>query len=97
MRPGRSAALRTVPNDIERPWYVRSDDDGPDRGPTQIVETVNGQLAQLFGIEDNKAHAFKGLYARLHSKLAAHTFAIYLNRRLGNPDPLRIKALAFPI
>ena len=63
----------------------------------QIVETVNGQLAQLFGIEDNKAHSFDGLRARLYSKLTAHTFAIFLNRRLGNPDPLHIKALAFPI
>jgi DDE family transposase len=63
----------------------------------QIVETVNGQLAQLFGIEDNKAHSFDGLRARLYSKLTAHTFAIYLNRCLGNPDPLHIKGLAFTI
>lgn len=63
----------------------------------QIVETVNGQLAQLFGIEENKAHSFDGLRARLYSKLTAHTFALYLNRCLGNPDPLRVKGLAFPI
>ena len=63
----------------------------------QIVETVNGQLAQRFGIEENKAHSFDGLRARLYSKLTAHTFAIYLNRCLGNPNPLRIKELAFPI
>jgi hypothetical protein len=63
----------------------------------QIVETVNGQLAQLFGIEQNKAHSFDGLRARLYSKLTAHTLALYLNRLLRNPDPLRIKALAFPI
>jgi Transposase DDE domain len=63
----------------------------------QIVETVNGQLAQHFGIEENKAHSFDGLRARLYSKLTAHTFALYLNRCLGNPDPLRLKGLAFPI
>lgn len=63
----------------------------------QIVETVNGQLAQLFGIEQNKAHSFDGLRARLYSKLTAHTLAVYLNRLLRTPDPLRIKALAFPI
>src|SRR5215207_1889077 len=63
----------------------------------QIVETVNGQLANLFGIEDNHAHSFDGLRARLYSKLTAHTLAVYLNRLLRNPDPLRIKALAFPI
>lgn len=63
----------------------------------QIVETVNGQLAQLFGIEDNKAHSFDGLRARLYAKLTAHTLALFLNRRLGNPDPLHIKSLAFGI
>ena len=63
----------------------------------QLVETVNGQLAQHFGIEENKAHSFDGLRARRSSQLTAHTFAIYLNRCLGNPDPLRIKGLAFPI
>jgi hypothetical protein len=33
---------------------------------------------------------------RLLSKLAAHTLCIYLNRVLGNPNWLQIKALAFP-
>jgi hypothetical protein len=63
----------------------------------QIVETVNGQLAQLFGSEENKALSFDGLRARLYRTLTAHTFAVYLNRCLGTPDPLRIKGLVFPI
>jgi hypothetical protein len=62
----------------------------------QIVETVNGQLADLFHIEENHAHSFDGLCARLYSKLTAHTLAVYLNRLLGNPDCLHLKALAFP-
>ncbi len=62
----------------------------------QIVETINGQLADLFRIEENHAHSFDGLCARLYSKLAAHTLAVYLNRLLGNPDCLHLKALAFP-
>jgi hypothetical protein len=62
----------------------------------QIVETVNGQLADLFHIEENHAHSFDGLCARLYSKLTAHTLAVYLNRLLGNPDCLKLKALAFP-
>ena len=62
----------------------------------QIVETVNGQLAELFHIEENHAHSFEGLCARLYSKLTAHTLGVYLNRRLGNPDCLHLKALAFP-
>jgi len=63
----------------------------------QIVETVNGQLAHLFGIEENHAHSFDGLRARLYSKLTAHTLAVYLNRLLRTTEPLRIKPLAFPI
>ena len=62
----------------------------------QIVETVNGQLAGLFHIEQNRAHSFDGLAARLYSKLTAHTLAVYLNRLLGNQDCLHLKALAFP-
>lgn len=62
----------------------------------QIIETVNGQLNEQFHIEVNHAHTFWGLCTRLHTKLAAHTLSIYLNRLLGNPDPLHIKALAFP-
>lgn len=62
----------------------------------QIVETVNGQLASRFHIEENRAHSFDGLTARLYSKLTAHTLALYLNRLLGAPDCLQLKALAFP-
>ena len=62
----------------------------------QIIETVNGQLAEQFNIEINRAHSFWGLCARLNTKLAGHTLSIYLNRVLGNADFLKIKALAFP-
>ena len=62
----------------------------------QIIETVNGQLSEQFGIEQNYAHTFGGLCARLYTKLTAHTLCLYLNRLLGNPDWLQIKGLAFP-
>jgi IS5 family transposase len=62
----------------------------------QIIETVNGQLADQFSIEQNHARSCHGLCARLVTKLTAHTLCIYLNRLLGNPDWLQIKALAFP-
>jgi hypothetical protein len=62
----------------------------------QMIETVNGQLTEQFGIESNHAHSFWGLCARLYTKLTAHTLCIYLNRLLGNPEWLQIKALAFP-
>lgn len=61
----------------------------------EIIETVNGQLAEQFGLEQNYAHSFWGLCARLYTKLAAHTLCVALNRRLGNPAWLQIKGLAF--
>ncbi len=63
----------------------------------QMVETVNAQLSNQFNIEVNHAHTFWGLCTRLYTKLAAHTLCIYINRSLGKPDFLQIKALAFPI
>jgi IS5 family transposase len=62
----------------------------------QIIETVNGQLTEQFQIETNHATSFWGLCARLCTKLTTHTVCLYLNRLLGNPDWLQIKALAFP-
>jgi hypothetical protein len=63
----------------------------------QIIETVNNQLSNQLRIETNHAHTFWGLCTRLYTKLAAHTLCIYINRLLGNPNFLQIKALAFPI
>jgi hypothetical protein len=63
----------------------------------QIIETVNGQLKEQFHIEHNHAHSFRGLCARLYTKLTAHTLCIYINRLLGKDDFLHIKSLAFPI
>lgn len=62
----------------------------------QIIETVNDQLTEQFAIGRHHAHTFWGLCARLYTKLAAHTLCLYLNRLLGVPDCLQIKALAFP-
>jgi len=62
----------------------------------QITETVNSQLTEQFHLETNHAHTFRGLCARLYATLTAHTLCIHLNRLLGNPEVLHIKALAFP-
>jgi hypothetical protein len=35
--------------------------------------------------------------AARHPKLTAHPFAVFLNRSLGHPDPLRIEGLVSPI
>jgi hypothetical protein len=63
----------------------------------QMIETVNAQLSTQFHIEVNHAHSFWGFCTRIYTKLAAHTLCIYLNRLIGKPDFLQIKALAFPI
>jgi hypothetical protein len=62
----------------------------------QLIETVNGQLTEQFHIDINHAHSFWGLCTRLYSKLTAHTLCIHINRLLGKPQFLQIKALAFP-
>ncbi len=88
--------LRTLPRRNQKPQLAR-----PIRrlfnSIRQIIETVNGQLTEQFNIEINHAHSFWGLCTRLCSKLTAHTLCIYINRLLGKPDFLQIKALAFPI
>jgi hypothetical protein len=65
-------------------------------GIRQMIETVNHQLSEIFQVEVNHAHTFWGLCTRLYSKLTAHTLCIYINRLLGKPDFLQIKALIFP-
>jgi len=65
-------------------------------GASQIAETVNSQLAEQFHIEVNHAQSFGGLCAHLYTKLTAHTLCLCLNRLLGQPTILPIKALAFP-
>jgi hypothetical protein len=62
----------------------------------QMVETVNSQLAEQFGVEVNHAQSFWGLTARLYTKLTAHTLCLFLNRVLGKTDFRQIKELAFP-
>ncbi len=62
----------------------------------QIGETVNDQLTAQFGLARHHAHTFHGRCARLHTKLAAHTLSIYLNRLVRHADWLQLKALAFP-
>lgn len=65
-------------------------------GVRQIVETVNGQLAEQFHIETNHAYSLDGLCARLYTKLTAHTLCIKINRLPGKAEFLQIKALAWP-
>ncbi len=62
----------------------------------QTIETVNSQLVLQLHIQQNHAHTFWGLCARLYTKLAAHTLCIALNRWLGNPEWLQIAQLTFP-
>lgn len=60
----------------------------------QVLETVNGQVADQFSIERNRARTFWGLQTRLDTKLAAHTLCLYLNRLHGVEHWLHIKHFA---
>lgn len=88
-------ALRTLPRANQRvqlpPGEARALN-----AARQIIETVNSQLAEQFGIEVNHAQSFWGLTARLITKLTAHTLCVALNRLTEAADVLHIKALAFP-
>jgi len=88
-------ALRTIPR-VNQKKQVSSAFKHLHNAIRQLIETVNGQLSGQFAIEKNYAHTFWGLCTRLYSKLTAHTLCIYINRLLGKPDFLHIKALAFP-
>ncbi len=95
LRAKRAVALLTVPRRNQRrqlPAAVAR----RRNAARQIVETVNDQLTAQFGLARHHAHTFPCLCARLHTKLAAHTLCLYLNRLLGKADFLQIKALAFP-
>lgn len=59
----------------------------------QAIETLNGQLAEHFGIERNRAKCLSGLCARLQAKLAAHTLGLFLNQHTAQPL-LALKPLA---
>jgi hypothetical protein len=88
--------LRTIPRRNQKKQFS-PDGKKVHNAIRQMIETVNGQLSEQFNIEQNHAHTFWGLCTRLYTKLTAHTLCIYINRLLGKPDFLQIKALAFPI
>ena len=52
----------------------------------QVVETVNGQLTDVFGLRFPGARSAWGLVARVATKLAALNMGILLNRRFHRPD-----------
>jgi hypothetical protein len=68
-------------------------------GRNQSIVDI-GLLSQHWSVclqrELNYAHTCWGWCTYLHTKLAAHIFSIYLNRLLGRPNYLPIKALTFP-
>ncbi len=96
LRAGHNIALLTVPrsNQHARPSDAFCHLHAHLR---QLIETVNSQLALQLHVETNHAHSFRGLVARLYTKLTAHTLCVWLNRLLGIADVLHLKALAFPL
>lgn len=82
----RSNQQLQVPRHVHRPFNTAR----------LIIETIHSQLTEQFRAQTNHALSFWGLCTRLQTKLTAHTLCIFVNRLLGNPDFLHIKALAFP-
>ena len=54
-------------------------------GKRQIIESVIGQLKDLFSLERHRAKTLGGLLARLSAKVAAYTCGQRLNALLGRP------------
>lgn len=96
LEQGNSVCLMTVPRANQKKQLPAGVAECINR-VRQIIETVNGQLVDQLNIQTNHAHTFRGLCARLYTKLTAHTLCIYINRLLGKADFLHIKQLAFPI
>jgi Transposase DDE domain len=94
LREQRRVELVTLPRKNQKP-AVSERFRRLHNGARAIIETVNAQLCEQFHLERNRAHSFMGLCTRLYTKLTAHTLCVYLQRLLGNPDFLQIKALAF--
>lgn len=51
----------------------------------QVIETVNGQLEEVFGLHFPQAKGKWGLLSRIASKVAALNVGIRLNRHFGRP------------
>lgn len=58
----------------------------------RLVETVIGQLTERFNIEKVRARKIWYLTNRIARKVLAHTVAIYINKKKGNP-PLQFELL----
>ena len=55
-------------------------------GWKQIVETINGQLEDVFGLHFPGARSKRGLLCRVAAKLAALNLGIWVNQYLGRPN-----------
>lgn len=56
------------------------------RRARQIIETINGQLVDVFGIRFPHAHTQEGLVTRIVTKCTALNLGIAINRRYHRPD-----------
>ncbi len=55
-------------------------------GKRQQVEVAFSALKRTFGIERTLAKTLVGLVTRIAAKIAAYTYAFYINRLLGRPQ-----------
>jgi hypothetical protein len=84
--------------DLHAPYYQKSRDPDPKRSSKLAsiryrIETVNGQLAERFGIKRTWARDLWHLCHRVIRKVLSHTVAVLLNVHQGY-SPLQFDALA---
>ncbi len=61
-------------------------------GKRRLIETVNGQLAERFGIKTTFARDLWHLMNRIIRKILSHTIGVYINI-MRNVEPLRLRLL----
>jgi hypothetical protein len=61
-------------------------------GKRRLIETVNGQLAERFGIKTTFARDLWHLVNRIIRKILSHTIGVYINIK-SNVEPLRLRLL----
>ena len=62
------------------------------KGIRQLIETVNGQLAERFKVQNLRVRKGWTLLAKWYRKILAHTVYVFLNLKLGR-SPLDFAGL----
>lgn len=81
--PGQKQVNATGPCGKSREWNPEAY--RQQAGWRQIIETAFDKLHDMFRLSRERPHCLEGVLSRLAAKIAAHNFAMVLNRSLGRP------------